>query len=311
MPRFVRSSLVAGFAATVVAAGVITVAPQPVASAPRSTTARIAESAVLMARSTDIGQDGCPGCYMSTRSLLFDPTTSVTYEDLQPNAGDDEYVADSVSHPRGLIPQLVGTPPPIYKAIVGSKTVTLMEVAPKMVMDVAEFGGYASAAGVVVGQQMEVAMSDTFSPAQWGGGKVLQDWRKVGEAVNALTIGIGATVDGVWVPSWRVAAFSLRNQIANDIAGRTPASNDWLPNYARDYTPTVTGNLPIYVSTTVGCKPTSPGCLNEFEAVPSVGLPAAALSARNTARITSKAVAAAAPRAAATRARSAKLVSRN
>lgn len=320
MPRFVRSSLVAGFAATIVAAGVITVAPQAVASAQRSATARISESAVLMARSTDIGQDGCPGCYMSTGSLLLDPTTSVTYEvESQPNAGGGGYVVDSVSHPLGLIPQLFGTPPPIYKAIAGSKTVTLMAVAPKMIRGVAEFGGFASAAGIVVGQQMEVAMSDTFAPARWGGGKVLQDWSNVGVALQAMTVGIGATVDGVWVPSLRVAAFSIRNQIANDIAGRTPASNGWLPNYARDYAPTVTGNLniPIYVSTTVGCKPTSAGCLDEPEAVPSVGLPAAVLSARNAARITSKSVAAAAPKAtsapkaAAARTRSAKLVSRN
>jgi hypothetical protein len=326
MPRFIRSSLVAGFAATIVAAGVITVAPQPVASAPRSTTARISESAVLMASSTDVVGNNCSPseCYESTGSLLLDPTTLVTYEvesqwnaGVPAGAGGGGIVVSSVSHPRGLIPQLVGIAPPIYKAIVGSKTVTLMEVAPKMIQGVAEFGGYANAAGAVVGQQMEVAMSDTFSPAQWGGGKVLQDWRNVGVALQAMTIGIGATVDGVWVPSLRIAAFSIRHQIANDIAGRTPSSIGWLPNYARDYVPTVTGNLPSYWSTTVGCKPTSAGCLDEIEAVPSVGLPAAVLSARNTARITSKSVAAAAPKAtaapkaAAARTRSAKLVSRN
>jgi len=291
MPRFVRSSLVAGFAATIVAAGVITVAPQAVASAPRSATASVA-----LASCAD------------NRCLPPNPAyPSVTYVAI--DAGP--YTISSVSHSASLILELVGTAPPILQAITGSTTMSLMEVAPKIGEDLAEFGGHANTAVAVVGQQVKVAVRDTFTPAQWGDGKVLQDWRNVGVAFNALTIGVGVTVDGVWVPSWRVAAFSLRNQIANDIAGRTPASNDWLPNYARDYTPTVTGNLPIYVSTTVGCKPTSPGCLNGFEAVPSVGLPAAALSARNTARITSKAVAAAAPKAAATRARSAKLVSRN
>jgi hypothetical protein len=50
-----------------------------------------------------------------------------------------------------------------------------MAVAPKMLENVAEFGGYVNAAAAVVGQQMEVAVSDTFMPAQWGGGKVRQD----------------------------------------------------------------------------------------------------------------------------------------
>jgi len=315
MPRFVRSALVAGFAATIVAAGVITVAPQSVASAPRSTTARISESAVLMASSTDLVGNGCKDyqCSVSTGSLLFNPTTLVTYEEVSPNAGEVEYVVDSVSHPLGLFPQLVGTPPPIYKAITGSKNVTLMEVAPKIIQGVAEFGGYANAAVAVVGQQMAVAMSDTFTPAKWGRGKVLQDWRDVGGAFQAMTIGIGATVDGVWVPSLRVAAFSIRNQIANDIAGRTSSSIGWLPHFARDYTPVMIDTLP-----TISAVGTFCGCACE---ACDVAEPAAAKSARaktvgSTARITSKSVAAAAPKvavapkAAATRARSAKLVSR-
>jgi hypothetical protein len=315
MPHFVRSALVAGFAATVVAAGVITVAPEAVASAPRLTTARISESAVLMASSTVIGQDGCSGCYMSTGSLLFDPTTSVTYEEVQPNAGGDVdagaggLVVSSVSHQLGLIPHLLAEAinPSIVTAILGSKTTSLMAIAPKILEDVAEFGDYANAAGTVVGRQMEVAMSDTFTPTQWGGGKVLRDWRNVGGALNAMTIGIGANVDGVWVASLRVAAFSIRNQIANDIAGRTSSSIGWLPHYARDYTPTSIVALPAYPAvgscSDCGCSK----CDSEVEA-------AAAKSARaktvgSAARIAAKA--AATPKAAAARTRSAKLVSRN
>ena len=133
MPRFIRSSLVAGFAATVVAAGVITVAPQAVASAPRLTTA-----SVTLAGSC-VGGYG-PADLPSCAPVVYTPVGEVQL--------------GLVSHPTGPILQLVGTPPAILQAITGTKTVSLMAVAPKIVEDVAEFGGYASAAVAVVGQQM-------------------------------------------------------------------------------------------------------------------------------------------------------------
>jgi hypothetical protein len=149
MPRFVRSALVAGFAATVVTAGVITVEPPAVASAPRSTTASVTLAGAACANNS------CLPCSPYCASVVYTPVGEVQL--------------GLVSHPTGLISQLVGTAPPILQAITGT-SVTLMAVAPKIVRDVAEFGGYANAAGAVVGQQITTAVRDTFTPAQWGGG---------------------------------------------------------------------------------------------------------------------------------------------
>ena len=295
MPRFVRSSLVAGLAAAVVAAGVITVAPQAVASAPRSATASVTLAA-------DFVPVGCSSYNCWSVPLVVDSTTSMVYA---PGGQDGEL--ESVSHPLGLIQQL-GVQPPIYKAIIGPKTGNFMQVAPQIVTDVAAFGGYTNAAAAVVGQRATLALGDTFTPAKWGDGNVRQEWRDVGVAFQAMTIGIGATVDGAWVPSLRVAAFSIRNQIANDIAGRTPTSIGALPNYAAYYTPVgCSGNknggcavLPTYTTVGCGCGP----CLACEVEEPAAAKPAMAKTAGSAVRVTAKA--AATPKAAAARTRSAR-----
>jgi hypothetical protein len=122
-----------------------------------------------------------------------------------------------------------------------------------------------------------------------------------------MTVGIGATIDGVWVASLRVAAFSLRNQIANDIAGRTPSSIGWLPHFARDYAPMAIAELPAYpaVGSCSGCG--CGRCDSEVEATAAQS--ARAKTVGSAARIAARA--AAAPKAASARTRSAKVVSRN
>jgi hypothetical protein len=248
-------------AAAVVAAGAIAVTPQPVASAPRSLTA-----SVTLAATT--------GTIFNTAGHLFDPTTLVSYTPIDPQD------TVSVSHALGLIPQLLGDVmnPPILKALLGQQLGAIAAVAPQVIADLAALGSYTAAAVAVVGQVISTAIRDTFTPAQWGAGNVLQDWAKIGFAVQAMTIGIGARVDGVWVPSLRVAAISTRNQIANDIASGptttviaasahplSPQASQviletTLPNYANDYEPDDcnpakcgTGNMVVVETTSAGC----------------------------------------------------------
>jgi len=302
----VRSTLAAGCAAAVVAAGAVAVSPQSVASAPRSLTA----SVTLAAHA---------GTVFNTFGHLFDANTLVSYTPIDP------LDTESVSHALGLIPQLIAdvTNPPILQAVLGQQLGAIAAVAPQLIADLAAFGSYAGAAVGVVGQVIATAIRDTVTPAQWGGGNVLQGWADVGFAVQAMTIGIGARVDGVWVPSLRVAAISTRNQIANDIAlgatapvvaasahPRAAVSSRvdlWavLPNYANDYEPDDcnpakcgTGNLVVVETTSDACGRTWCRVRAPLAAVESAtSKPAAARAVRSGASAT---------REAAARARSAK-----
>ena len=255
----VRSTLAAGCAAAVVAAGAV--APQSVASAPRSLTA----SVTLAATS---------GTMFNTVGHLFDANTLITYTPIDPQN------TESVSHVLGLIPQLLGdaTNPPILQAILGQQLGAIAAVAPQLVADLAAFGSYSGAAVGVVGQVIATAIRDTVTPAQWGGGNVLQDWAKIGFALQSMTFGIGARVDGVWVPSLRVAAISTRNQIANDIASGptttvvagsahplSPQASQviletTLPNYANDYEPEDCNPAKCGTSGMVVVEATPDGC---------------------------------------------------
>jgi len=163
---------------------------------------------------------------------VFTRYTGIRFEEAHSYTYTSNVSGPSVSHPVGLIPELLqdAKNPPILQAIfiktLQGKTITLN------VSDVSDFLVYANAAGAVVGQQVHTAVHDTVTPSQWGGGKVLTDWVNAAQVTGAMTIGIGAKVDDKWVPSIRVAAISARNQIANDILGTQTH-----PNYARDYTP--------------------------------------------------------------------------
>ena len=304
MQLSVRSTLAAGCAAAVVAAGAVAVTPQSVASAPRSATA-----SVNLAATT--------GTLVNTVGHLFDANTLVSYTPNDPQANE------SVSHALGLIPQLLGDAmnPPILKAVLGQQLGAIAAVAPQLIADLAAFGSYTSAAAEVVVKVIAGAIRDTVTPSQWGAGKVLQDWAGVGAAAEALTIGIGARVEGVWVPSLRVAAISTRNQIANDIANG-PTTNviaasahlrasvsaqvtleATSPNYAADYTPTAGVTLEVVSPLDCYCDYVVPDSTsNVFLAAAK---PAAARIVRSRAGATPKA-AAATPAAAAARTRSAK-----
>jgi len=313
MQLSVRSTLAAGCAAAVVAAGAV--APQSVASAPRSLTA----SVTLAAHA---------GTVFNTFGHLFDANTLVSYTPI------DSQDAESVSHALGLIPQLIAdvTNPPILQAVLGQQLGAIAAVAPQLIADLAAFGSYSGAAVGVVGQVIATAIRDTVTPAQWGGGNVLQDWADVGFAVQAMTIGIGARVGGVWVPSLRVAAISTRNQIANDIAlgatapvvaasahPRAAVSSQvdyWavLPNYANDYQPDCNPAL-CGTSGLWEVETPSPACDGGYSicrvraplaAVKSAAAQPAAAKAVRGGVTAAKKAAAAAPKAVAARARSAK-----
>ncbi|MGV1005183.1 MAG: hypothetical protein ACOYEV_10575 [Candidatus Nanopelagicales bacterium] len=298
-----RSSLSAGFTAAVVAAGAIVVAPQAAASVPRPLTAAVTLAAasdftgpITISPITISPFDSVGDLFESTSSAyvvhpfdtvgdLFESTTSVYYDPDPLDAPAVLEATGAVSHPMGLFPELLADAmnPPILKAILGQQMSEIAAVAPRLFADLAAFGPYVNAAMAVVGMYVTTAVMDTVAPAQWGGGKVLHDWVNVGIALQAMTIGIGATVDGTWVPSLRVAAISTRNQIANDITGGTTSpgeiespnaqstgstlsngigattSTTYLetPNYAAYYTPVGCANgnacAVLPVSTTVGC----------------------------------------------------------
>ena len=261
MQLSVRSTLAAGCAAAVVAAGAVAVTPQSVASAPRSETA-----SVNLAATT--------GTLFNTVGHLFDANTLVSYTPIDPQD------TESVSHVLGLIPQLLGdvTNPPILKAVLGQQLGAIAAVAPQLIADLAAFGSYTGAAAEVVVKVIAGAIRDTVTPSQWSAGTVLQDWAKIGFALQAMTIGIGARVDGVWVPSLRVAAISTRNQIANDIANgptttvvagsaslraaasSTSTGSTTLPNYANDYEPDDCNPAKCGTSGMVVVETTSAGC---------------------------------------------------
>jgi len=319
MQLSVRSTLAAGCAAAVVAAGAVAVTPQSVASAPRSETA-----SVNLAATT--------GTLFNTVGHLFDANTLVSYTPIDPQD------TESVSHVLGLIPQLLGdvTNPPILKAVLGQQLGAIAAVAPQLIADLAAFGSYTGAAAEVVVKVIAGAIRDTVTPSQWGAGTVFQDWAGVGAALEAMTIGIGARVEGVWVPSLRVAAISTRNQIANDIANG-PTTNviaasahlrasvsaqvtleTTSPNYAADYTPTAGVTLEVVPQPDCGpaCfyavpQPTPDGCGNPAALcrvrapLAAVKTAAATRGARGTVIATSKA-SAATTKAAAARTRSAK-----
>jgi hypothetical protein len=257
----VRSTLAAGCVAAVVAAGAVGVGPESVASGPRSLTASVSLAAHA-------------GTVFNTFGHLFDANTLVSYIPIDPQ------VSESVSHVLGLVPQLLGDVrnPPILKAVLGQQLGTVAAVAPQLIADLAAFGSYTGAAAAVVGQVVTIAIRDTATPAGWGAGNVLWDWADVGFAVQAMTIGIGARVDGVWVPSLRVAAISTRNQIANDIASGptttvvagsahplSPQASQviletTLPNYANDYEPEDCNPAKCGTSGMVVVETTPDGC---------------------------------------------------
>lgn len=272
MQRSVRSALVGGFAATVLAAGAITAAPDSLAGAQRSTTAAVTLTAIGF---------NCKTCVSTT--IVLDPTPIVY-------APADAWAVESVSHALGVVPQLLGDAmnPPVLVAIAGQQMSEVAAAVPHVYADLAAFGGYTNAAAAVVGQRITIALGDTVTPTQWGGGRVLQSWADAGGALQAMTIGIGATVDGAWVPSLRVAAISIRNQVANDIAGRSPTSTGALPNYAAHYVPLSFADLPAYPSVghCSGC-----GCVLCDVAAPSAAQPATVKTARSAAHVTAKAAA--------------------
>jgi hypothetical protein len=249
-----------------------------------------------------------------------------------------------VGHPLGLVPQLLADlmNPPILKAVLSQQPAAIAAVAPRLIADLAGFGSYANAAAAVVGLHLTTAVLDTITPTQWGGGKVMRDWVNFGNALQAMTIGIGAVVDGTWVPSLRIAAISSRNQVANDILeapsvgyfeSPSVGAPDYFespsvgiiasPNYAAYYTPVgCSGNknggcAVLPVTTSVSCGPgVMCGVAQPAVTVGACGVevcksvagsaasrPAAAKTARNTSRRTAKSVAAAAPKAAAARTR--------
>lgn len=331
----VRSSLAAGFAVAAVAAGGVVVAPQAGAGVPRSMTATV-NLAVSCGfpcyygfDTVGVAEDETTGdtfySPFDTAGALFEPT-SVVY------VPDEAFAAagatGEVGHPLGLIPQVLGDAmnPVILKAILSQHAAAIAAVAPRLIADLLAFGSYANAAAAVVGLHLTTAVLDTITPTQWGGGKVFNDWVSVGNALQAMTIGIGAVVDGTWVPSLRIAAVSSRNQVANDILESPSVGSLESPNYAAYYTPVgCSGNknggcAVLPVTTSVSCGPglmcgvaepavTVGACGVEVcksVAGPAASRPAAARTARRAAGVTSKSVAAAAPKAAAARARSAR-----
>jgi hypothetical protein len=252
----------------------------------------------------------------NTFGHLFDANTLVSYTPIDP------LDTESVSHALGLIPQLIAdvTNPPILQAVLGQQLGAIAAVAPQLIADLAAFGSYAGAAVGVVGQVIATAIRDTVTPAQWGGGNVLQGWADVGFAVQAMTFGIGARVDGVWVPSLRVAAISSRNQIANDIASGptttvvaasahplSPQASQviletTLPNYANDYEPEDCNPAKCGTSGMVVVETTPDGCGTgsycrvraPLAAVdPAASKPSATKSVRSRVSATPKAAAAA------------------
>ncbi|MGV1005192.1 MAG: hypothetical protein ACOYEV_10620 [Candidatus Nanopelagicales bacterium] len=295
MSLSVRNPLMAGFAAAVVAAGTLAVAPEVVSSTPSPVTTTVTLAAIgEWCGSACLDTVGYLFHPATSVGALFDPTTSVVY------APADEWATGSVSHPLGLIPQLIGDAmnPPILGAIRGLQIGEVEAVAPLVSADLAAFLKSANGAAAVVGQQVSIAVRDTVTPAQWGGGKVRTDWANVGIALQAMTIGLGATVDGTWVPSLRIAAISTRNQIANDIAGAnsTSIAESTLPNYMAHYTP-------------VGCQwHGSSVNMDCGIAEPAASKPAnmTMATARSAARVTAKATATATPKASAARTRVAK-----
>jgi hypothetical protein len=202
-------------AAAILAAGVVAASP---GLAP-SGAPQIVSTPVALVAKIDLNFNG--GTAVAD---LFDAAHPYTYT---PNVS-----GPSVSHPVGLISQLLqdAQNPPILQAIVYSPAqhraiAIFTECA-------AEYQSYAAAANAVINKFVGHAVNDTFTPAQWGGGKVINDWVNAAQVTGAMTIGIGVRVDDKWVPSIRVAAISARNQIANDILGTQKH-----PNLARDYSP--------------------------------------------------------------------------
>jgi hypothetical protein len=211
-------------AAAILAAGVVVASPGLApSSAPRIVSTPVAPVAGATAEINI-------KFYTKAVADLFDAAHSYTYI--------SNVSGPSVSHPVGLIPQLIGDAlnPPILGAVVAqvrtNECPCIIKYLAATISDWAAALTYSSAAATVVGQYAGVAIHDTVTPSQWGGGKVLNDWALAAAVGEAMTIGVGATVDDKWVPSIRVALISTRNQIANDILGTQTH-----PNYARDYTP--------------------------------------------------------------------------
>ena len=206
-----RTPLIVGAAVAVVAGSIV-----PGASTPaRFNVGDVGVVDDVAVQLADVQKGEFLAVVIRTIGDLFDAAHSYTYI---PNGS-----GPSVSHPVGLIPELLqdAKNPPILTAITSNLT-------QRHIIDislVSDFLGYANAARAVVGQQVGKAVHDTFTPSEWGGGKVLNDWSDTALVKEAMTLGVGAEVNGKWVPSLRVAAFSTRNQIADDILGTQTYSN--------------------------------------------------------------------------------------
>ena len=189
MQLSVRSPLIAGFAAWVVAASVVGATPGVVSSGPRLAYVPVVLSALADQKVVFSGKQ-LEAVLLLFSSDLFDPSDSYTYV---PNGS-----GPSVSHPVGLIPQLVGdlANPPVLTALINSVREPEKIQWGSAGADIAAFGGYATPAAVVIGQKVHTAVHDTFTPTQWGGGKVLNDWNTAAAALEAETVGVGDTVNG-------------------------------------------------------------------------------------------------------------------
>jgi len=218
-------------AAAVVVAGVVAASPDLApSSAPRIVSTPVTLDAVHRDWLLQAGAD------------IFDSAPTLPDDTIRELAHSYTYTPNvsgpSVSHPVGLISQLLqdAKNPPILEAITSAGGISPVfdnvYFQTTITKRIDEYQSYAAAANAVINKFVGHAVNDTVTPAQWGGGKVLTDWANAASAWEALTVGIGATVDAKWVPSIRVAAISTRNQIANNILGTQKH-----PNYARDYTP--------------------------------------------------------------------------
>ena len=194
----------------------------------------------------------------ATDFVTYRPLVSVNADRVTSAAVAEPPVPDTVSHPRGLIPQLLGDAlnPPILTAL----TTAIVHQTPlpsvaTLAADLAAYRSYRDAALEIIGAFLTQAVRATLTPSQWGGGNVVNAWLDAAAVTEAMTIGTGVTTtsrvqavvaaptvsqappESVWVPSIRVAAASTRNQIADDISGEQQH-----PNYARDYTPITTSS---------------------------------------------------------------------